>query len=336
MPRKIQATKPKPNSPFDEREIVAREAGRLDEVLRDMLPIVFKLEFTNAFIRKLIAVGAVWVGGRPCNRLQQSITRGGKIRVRILKAELEKRKSFVTGPTNHTLSILYEDDTIIVVNKPFGIPTHQTLDPKRKNLFQVTKDVMKARSGKDSQNDEPYLAVHHRLDRDTSGVVLFCKDRSANAAITEMFTKRSMQKQYLAVVRGAQKGSKKSFTVQNFLGEIARKGKQKRFGEVRSGGDAAETDFEILADAGKFSLILAKPHTGRTHQIRVHLAGSGMPIIGDELYDPDFQSADGRMLLHAWQLAFKHPITNEEMSVVAPIPAEISKMGFKNPAVPVR
>jgi len=327
-PKKTRATA---NSPYDDRDVVVNEGGRLDEILRTTLPKAFRVEFTNAFIRKLISVGAVSVNGRPCNRLQHSLRRGDRIRVRILKVELEKRKAFVEGPSERALQILFEDDVIIVVNKPHGIPTHQTLDPKRKNLFQMTKDLISARTAEGADSPEPYLAVHHRLDRDTSGVVLFCKERSANAAITAMFTQRNMQKQYLAVVKHA-KGLPEHFQVNNFLGEIERKGKQRRFGAVRSGGEAAETDFKILQTSGPYSLVLAKPHTGRTHQIRVHLAERGIPIVGDDLYDPDYEKNDGRMLLHAWQLAFAHPLTGMQLNVVAPIPAPFLQKGFKNPS----
>jgi 23S rRNA pseudouridine955/2504/2580 synthase len=220
--------------------------------------------------------------------------------------------------------ILFEDEWLIAVDKPAGLPTQPTLDESRACVFGTLTKFLRHRDG-----NTPYLGSHHRLDRDTSGVLLFSKDRKANAGIADLFAAKTMQKTYNALaVAGA--GCPDRWDVENYLGTIGRVGKSARYGAVRSGGDPARTSFQVLERLPGALWIEAMPHTGRTHQIRVHLAEGGHPIYGDAFYDGPTQLGFGpddlpvsRVLLHAAVLEFPHPVTRVALKICSPLPQDI-------------
>ncbi|GAB4020848.1 MAG: RluA family pseudouridine synthase [Bdellovibrio sp.] len=218
-----------------------------------------------------------------------------------------KRKS---GPIpNHELTdqdICYEDDDLIIVNKPSGIPSQSTLDPNRDHLFAMVERKLK----------KPCF-LHHRLDVETSGLVLFCKTKSMNKVVGAMFENKTIQKDYVALV--SPPPLEIQFTVENYLGKI--KQKILKMTSVNCGGDKAITDFKVLAKNEMMALVKASPRTGRTHQIRVHLSERGSPIIADTLYGTPSQEFD-RLMLHAFKLSFDHPRTGERVNVEASIPKE--------------
>ena len=180
---------------------------------------------------------------------------------------------------------------------------------------------------------KPYVGVHHRLDRDTSGVVLFSKSQRVNAAAAEIFSNHLGVKIYQAVTvpRPNRLRSKleKEWTIKNYLGKISSTSKRARYGAVDSEGDLAETSFRVIAEHRLGILIEAIPRTGRTHQIRVHLSEYGLPILGDDLYGVDNNPGpDGlapRLMLHAAQLIFPHPITRREICVKSRLPGDFEQ-----------
>lgn len=222
--------------------------------------------------------------------------------------------------------ILFEDEWLVVVDKPAGLPTQPTLDAARPSVVSVLKAFLTKRDGGD-----PYLGLHHRLDRDTSGVLLFTKDAKANAGVGAMFAEKTAQKTYQALaLAGA--GCADAWEVKNYLGIVGRVRKANKFGAVRSGGDPAQTMFRLVERFGSVAVIEASPRTGRTHQIRVHLSEDGHPILGDELYGGPLlvRLAAGaslrvsRVMLHASALQFRHPVTQTELTVRSPLPADFS------------
>ena len=243
--------------------------------------------------------------------------------------------------------VLYEDDAIIVVNKPPRFPTEPTFAKDRDNLRAAVIRYLHKKIGLDK--NPPYCGVVHRLDRDTSGVILFSKQRAANAALFAAFDsselvgnsgqERAAQKLYVAVCEPAgslglisnsvqsQKAAAfkvgDNFSVQNYLGRVSLKSQAAKWGTVpkEKGGKFARTDFKILEEKGGRLLVQAKLFTGRTHQIRVHLSQKGLPIFGDELYGGP---AAERIFLHALSLELPHPLTGEPLHFEAPLPPEFT------------
>jgi RluA family pseudouridine synthase len=233
------------------------------------------------------------------------------------------------------VAIVYEDEWIVGVNKPAGLPTQPTLDEARANLYALLKKFFVARGDSD-----PYVGLHHRLDRDTSGVMLFTKKKEPNAEVGRIFQKHLAQKTYLAIVATVERressagrvgatGNRElpaTWTVENFLAREG--GKAGRMQSVRSGGDRAVTEFRCLAQVGNYALVEAKPLTGRMHQIRVHLSEGGAPIVGDTTYGGVRETKEGaipRVMLHAVALTFPHPVTKLEISFTAPLPTDFEK-----------
>ncbi len=297
---------------------------RLDQVLADRLPEVLKTELSKAKIRKLIVAGAVYLNGKRVRIASKPIRSGAEIQVFIdLQLLQSDSKSKDTPFEMHQSFILYEDDYLIVVDKPSGLPTQPTVDEARNNLFAAVKKYLGPNS---------YLGLHHRLDRDTSGVILLTKKEEVNKGIAELFSKHLIEKTYIAISyypteHKNQEQCPEFWSVKNYLRPIGKTSKQQ---SVRSGGDFAHTDFRCL-ERGRFALkIEAKPKTGRTHQIRVHLAEAGLPILGDLLYgsEESKKMKVPRMLLHAYRLEFLHPVTQERMKIESPIPANWSTTMF--------
>lgn len=207
--------------------------------------------------------------------------------------------------------IVFEDAFLIALNKPAGYPCHATRDRARDHVTAGLQRFLAKRDG-----TPPRLSLQHRLDRDTSGVLLFAKDATVNEPLNRAFRERQVQKVYLAVTAPqADAPTASQWTVDNFLARD--KDNPHRMTAVLSGGDAAQTQFTRLAGDGARVLVEARPKTGRTHQIRVHLAQSGLPIWGDVLYGGP---AGERVLLHAWKLQLTHPISGETLVLVAPKP----------------
>lgn len=215
--------------------------------------------------------------------------------------------------------IIYEDEVIIALNKPSGLTSHQTLDPSRDHLIAALARYMMAR---DALHAPPYLALHHRLDVETSGVIVISKARSANRALMESFRQRHAKKQYLALV-ATSTTLKPRWNIEDHLSWEA--GEQRML-SVLSGGDWAKTRFETRAQREGVALVLASPETGRRHQLRAHLSGVNAPILGDErYYGPDQLGGVSikRVMLHAYTLTLPHPSTAQPLTLCAPIPEDM-------------
>ena len=229
---------------------------------------------------------------------------------------------------------MYEDEDLIFIDKPARFPVEQTITGNRANLHDSLVDYLWHRNP--ALRNPPYAGIMHRLDRETSGVILFTKTRSVNAAVSDLFQKHDLTKQYLAVVevprhtdgnRHAElvSASISTFTVKMFMGRVTGKSQQGKWGEISEarGGQFSHTDFKVLRTLtveGRSCLLLeCTLHTGRTHQIRVHLSSQGLPILGDTLYGGHPAT---RMYLHAAHLAFK--LCDKEYDVTSPFSDIIS------------
>lgn len=308
-------------------------SARLDQFLSEKLPLMLKKEVSKAKVRRLIVAGAVYLNGRRVRIASKALIVNAKI-----DAYIDEKKLFQDGAQSAAFSgkvgerlaewklmekdILFEDDVLIVVNKPAGIPTQPTLDEARVNLFSQVKRFLSERE----KIADVYVGLHHRLDRDTSGVVLFTKDKSVNRAVGELFSAHTAQKYYRALIQPLQDTLSNemapSWKVKNYLGRVSPKSKPLKMGSVKSGGDFAETDFQILEKHADFWFVEAKPKTGRTHQIRIHLAEAGSPILGDTFYGwrPKGAEKIPRVMLHAFRLTFVHPVSQNVMLIESPLP----------------
>ena len=223
------------------------------------------------------------------------------------------------------IEILFEDDYIILVNKPAMVLSQPSFDKKRipikDQLEQQRPDLVNK------------LYLHHRLDFETSGVFLISKSTISNAPLTLMFQNHEFEKNYLCLVKPHQlKAGKKvqceiihqesEWIIKNYMapakGVIKHK---KRMISVKSGGWPAETHFKVLQKWENYFSVLATPKTGRTHQIRQHLQESSMSIMGDNIYGGS-SNVVPRLMLHAWKLTFKHPHFKNIMTVEAPLPKD--------------
>ena len=219
------------------------------------------------------------------------------------------------------LEIVFENDSLLVVAKPSGLPSQTTVDPKRPSAEGLVKAMVKAHSGADT----PCFLVH-RLDADTSGILVFAKSKRVATALTESLRKREWTKVYWAITKRCDQ-PQTEFKVQNHLRPAKEKRGQRTVSlntVVRSGGDYAETNFTVLARGPSgTALVEARPQTGRMHQIRVHLAGLGLPILGDPIYGPQPLPTE-RLALHAAKLQLN--LDNQFYTFVMKPPIDFVKL----------
>jgi 23S rRNA pseudouridine1911/1915/1917 synthase len=209
--------------------------------------------------------------------------------------------------------IVHEDDWLLLYAKESGIPTQGIFCDNYNNLYAALLRLLKKRG------TASYLGLHHRLDLETSGVVLFTKNKQANRSIHFQFKNRAIDKQYLVLVVG-----NPSFAELEFSAAIAKKdGRYVCNPEIA--GKPAQTFFEKLHDFQGYSLLRARPATGRTHQIRLHLAALGHPALGDSLYGGG-SGLCARTMLHAESLRLTHPKSRKELQVRAPVPEDMQRL----------
>ena len=304
--------------------VTAAALGTLNDVLRAEIPARLGRDVSNTKIRRLIMAGAVRLDGVPCRNPSARVRAGASVSVRV-----DVGKLFYEKPVNDIAfeltahDVLYEDEYIIVVNKPACFPTEAGMVASRDNLHAAVVRYLfaNARRSRPNLRNPPYAGIMHRLDHGTSGVILFTKTREVNAACHALFEERVAQKTYRAVVSPAPRRMRCS--VEMFMGRISPKSQPAKWGAVaeRDGGVYARTDISVVAHGehgGKpVAFVECRPHTGRTHQIRVHLASLGAPILGDMLYGGQ---PSARLMLHAQSLSFPHPVTHEPISITTPLP----------------
>ena len=294
-----------------------REVGRrLVDVLREWLRERLSDEVPMARVRALVASGGVRVDGDVVRAPGRPLRRGEHVEALLDPEELRARAVRVDRPFELTADrVLFLDDALIAIDKPPGLPTHATADPSRPSLVGHVERFL------ESRGLQATLAVHQRLDRDTSGVVIFGLDPRANEGLARAFAERLAEKRYLALTAPPREPVPPRFRVSAAIGPTTAGQPSVRVGGP--GARAAETDVIVREHLDGALLVEARPLTGRRHQVRVHLAHAGVPILGDELYgraDPRVP----RLMLHAWRLALTHPITGEPLRLEAPIPADFA------------
>lgn len=221
----------------------------------------------------------------------------------------------VSDKTN--LQVLYEDNHIIVVNKRVGdiVQGDKTGD---KPLSEVVKEYIKDKYNKPG---EVFLGVVHRLDRPTTGIVLFARTSKALTRLNELFKNRETKKTYWAVVKN--KPSQKSATLVHYLKRNEKSNTSKAHTKEVPDSKQASLDYTIIKELNNYTALEINLHTGRHHQIRSQLSAIGSPIKGDLKYGFDRSNPDGGIHLHARKLKFIHPVSKENIEITAPVPDDV-------------
>ena len=238
------------------------------------------------------------------------------------------RPDHIELPTGETIPILYEDRGVLALDKPAGwmlVPF--SWQKTGRNLQVALTSSIAARDFWARSRNLKFLRFVHRLDAGTTGILLCAKSPGAVEAFGELFESRRMEKGYLAVVHGKPKAEQWTCRLK-LAPDPRRRGRMKVDAHH---GKPAETAFRVLQAAGKFSLIEARPFTGRTHQIRIHLAQSGCAVAGDPLYGPPAAEADEELGLRAVHLAYTDPFTRRAVRIRAPAAEFCRRYGFAEP-----
>jgi 23S rRNA pseudouridine1911/1915/1917 synthase len=287
-------------------EVVEEMAGqRLDAWLASTLGI------SRSEAQRLVDGGSVMVDGQ--RRRKSHVLGAGDL------VEVDRPATPVGTMTLPPFVVRYEDEDLAVVAKPAGVVVHRAPGIHEPTLV----DALAVRMPLAPAAGEDRPGVVHRLDRDTSGLLVVAKTDAAHAALVEAIRQRRVERRYLALVAGAfgLPTGRIEAPVGRLLADRTRMG-------VRPDGREAVTDFRVLEPMGAVSLIEAKLGTGRTHQIRVHLAHVGHPVVGDRTYGRPAARLAGQLglerpFLHACSLRFRHPVTGAELSVDEPLPDDL-------------
>jgi len=292
--------------------IIADEEGkRLDVFLSD------KLSLTRTKVKNMIEGGHVRLGGKvpkPSVKLKKGT---------VLEGEIPPEEPLSLAPEAIPLDILYEDEYILAVNKPEGMVVHPSFGHREGTLVNAVLAYLgeeKLKGSADTAeapNQRP--GIVHRLDKGTTGVILIAKDTKTQEMLSALFKDREVRKTYRAVVEGAIK--KGEGTIEGRIGRHPVE--RKKMAVVKEKGREAVTGYKVIKRMKEFTYVEAYPKTGRTHQIRVHLAHIGHPIVGDETYGRKARKMAGRPLLHAYMINFSHPVKGEAVSIAAPVPADM-------------
>jgi 23S rRNA pseudouridine1911/1915/1917 synthase len=287
----------------------AHHGMRLDLALTALVP-----EFSRSYLQQLIDLGDVSVNGKVFKKASVKVKAGdvGQIELRPTPQSL----AFKAEST--PLDIVFEDEFLLVINKPTGLVVH----PAPGNWSGT---LMNRLLGHDVQAfNLPRAGIVHRLDKDTSGLMVVARTRTVMDALVQAIAARTVKRQYLALAHGKWWGNR-SRHVDAPVGRDP--GNRLRMAVVdlaAHAGKAAQTDFECLAGNDQGCLLKCTLHTGRTHQIRVHLASIGHALVSDQMYGGSPAAGMQRQALHATRLAFVHPVTRKEQIFMAPLPADLS------------
>lgn len=296
------------------------DGSRVADVLGRWLPDALGRPVARARVRAMIATGVVRLDGAPVRRAGRPVRAGQRLEAWVRLEHLAGRGPSADRPfALSAAAVLYHDDALLAVDKPSGLPTHATADPMRPHLVSHVERFL-AGTGR----ARPHVAVHQRLDRDTSGIVLFGIDRRANAGLARAFSARQVAKTYVALTARPAPPPPRRFRIDSRLDPHG-DGGNGRVRVVASGGLDARTGVRVLEVLPDALLVEATPVTGRKHQIRVHLAEAGMAILGDPLYGrPPGRSRPfvSRLMLHARRLELKHPLSGVPLVIESPLPAD--------------
>jgi 23S rRNA pseudouridine1911/1915/1917 synthase len=282
-------------------ELIGR---RLDQALAEAVPQMSRTE-----IQHEIRAGNVAVGETPVRRPSYRLRSGD-----IVRWDVPDRPLLTPAPI--ALSILYEDDALVVLDKPTGCVVHPGAGTTETTLVEGLLVDRRL-----PVSDDPARpGIVHRLDKETSGVIVVAKTAAAMDSLKRQFADRATRKHYIALVDG-------TFAETEGLidAPIGRDPAAPQRMAIQAGGRRSQTDFTVLASLDRKTLLWMRPRTGRTHQIRVHMKYTGHPVCGDEKYGG---SVAERLMLHAWRLRIEHPVERVMMEFEAPVPEAFPEFDY--------
>ena len=271
-----------------------------------------KTEFTRTRIQQLIKDKNITVNGK-ATKSSYKIEENDEIAIEVPEAETTEIK-----PENIKIDIVYEDSDIAVINKQAGLVVHPAHGHYSGTLVNAILYHIKDLSG---INGEIRPGIVHRLDKDTSGLIVIAKNDKVHTTLTEMFQEKKIRKTYLAILKGKLNKSEGKIVTQIGRDKNDRK-KMTVIDDVTKGKNAI-TNYKVVSQNNLFTLVKVNIETGRTHQIRVHMRHLGYPILGDSVYGR--KDNEKRQMLHAYKLEFLHPVTGHQMEFTGEIPEDFQK-----------
>lgn len=294
-------------APFETRSLqvpAAFHGQRLDKLLVEMAP-----EFSRNHLQGLIEGGHVRLGDTVAGTASRKLRAGQQVELELVPTQ----ESRAFRPERLDLAIVFEDDELLVVDKAAGMVVHPAAGNWSGTLLNALLAHHPAAAGL------PRAGIVHRLDKDTSGLMVVGKTLRAVTALSRAIAAREVRREYLALAHGVV-----SPGVQTIEAPIGRDPKSRVRMAVVASGRAARTDVERLATDGRCSAVRCRLHTGRTHQIRVHLASRGHPLVADAVYGGAPLHGLTRQALHAARLGFVHPLDARALAFEAPLPADLA------------
>jgi len=287
----------------------ASDGLRLDQYLAVAAP-----HFSRTLARRLVDLGGVHLAGRRMRRCSEKVKSGDLVEVYIDRLSL--------SPSSlDRQRIIFHDPYLLAIDKPAGMPTQPTPARYKGTVYAELQDLL---TGLNSRRQRPSIGMVQRLDQDTSGVMVFSIHPKAHKAMTESFRHHEIDKTYLALIDGAPEKPKG-----RICSQLARRRSTSLMVSVRKGGKAAETRYRLVRQLGPVSLVEVTLVTGRSHQIRAHFSEAGLPLLGDSAYGGP-QVVDGvtipRQMLHASHLAFRHPVTEQPITLSAHLPDDFAQV----------
>ena len=280
--------------------VIHEEKGRVDKVLAD------RLEASRSQIQQWLKEGAVTCQGDPI-RAYYKVKAGDQLVIQVPEPE-----SLDLEPEDIPLTIVYQDQDVAVINKPQGMVVHPSAGHPNGTLVNALLYHMTDLS---SINDVVRPGIVHRIDKDTSGLLMIAKNDHAHEALAKQLKDKTSLRKYVALVHGNISHEKGTINA-----PIGRSKVNRKMQAVQEDGKPAVTHFTVLERFDQFTLVELQLETGRTHQIRVHMQYIGFPLAGDPVYGPKKTLKGNGQFLHAKLLGFTHPTTGESMVFEAPLP----------------
>lgn len=280
---------------------------RIDSFLNEVIE-----DATRSYIQKIIDGGYVEITGKKTTKS------GNKLKgTETIVVNLPEDETLDLIPEDIPLEIIYEDSDIVIINKAPNMVVHPAHGNYNGTLVNALLYHIKDLS---TINGVIRPGIVHRLDKDTSGVIVVAKHDEAHTTLSDMFKEKTLEKTYVCIAKGIFKD--KSGRIETLIGRDPRD--RKKMAVVTENGKIAISNYEVLDESKNYSLVKVRIETGRTHQIRVHMKSLNHPILGDATYG---NSTDGiaRQMLHAYRLKFTHPISKKDMVVTTPIPEDFKR-----------